>query len=62
MILSKTDLEVINKIVEENNISFFKLYQKSGSGIGYTTDLEYETEINGRFATIKMPVATEDNW
>ena len=62
MILNKTDLEVINKIVEENNISYFKLHQESGSGIGYITDLEFETEINGRVATVRMPVSTEDQW
>jgi len=62
IIISKLDLEIINCIVKENDISWFKLYQESGSGIGYTTDLEYETEINGRAATVKIPVATEDNW
>jgi hypothetical protein len=62
MILNKTDLEVINKIVEENNISYFKLIQQSGAGIGYITDLEFETDINGRLATVKMPVSDEDQW
>lgn len=62
MILNKTDLDVINKIVEENNISYFKLIQQSGSGIGYITDLEFETDINGRVATVKMPVSDEDQW
>lgn len=62
MIVSKTDLDIINKIVEENNIQWFKLYQESGSGIGYTTDIEFETDIHGRIATVKIPVATEDNW
>ena len=62
MMVNKTDLEIINAIVKENNITWFKLYQESGSGIGYTTDLEFETEINGRIATVKIPVSTEDNW
>jgi hypothetical protein len=62
MIISKRDLEVINCIVKENDISWFKLFQESGSGIGYITDLEFETEINGRVATVKMPVSDEDNW
>ncbi len=62
MILNKTDLEVINAIVQENNISYFKLIQQSGSGIGYITDLEFETEINGRVATVRMPVSDEDQW
>lgn len=62
MILNKTDLEVINAIVQENNISYFKLIQQSGAGIGYITDLEFETDINGRLATVKMPVSDEDQW
>ncbi len=62
MILNKTDLEVINAIVQENNISYFKLIQQSGAGIGYITDLEFETDINGRVATVKMPVSDEDQW
>jgi len=62
MIINKTDLEIINCIVKENDITWFKLHQKSSSGIGYTTDLEYETEVNGRPATITIPVATQDNW
>lgn len=62
MIINKTDLEVINAIVQENNISYFKLHQESGAGIGYITDLEFETEINGRLATVRMPVSDEDQW
>jgi len=62
MIINKTDLEIINNIVKENNIHWFKLYQESGSGIGYITDLEFETEINGRTATVRIPVSTEDQW
>lgn len=62
MMINAKDLEIINCIVKENDIFWFKLYQESGSGIGYTTDLEFETEINGRIATVKIPVTTEDNW
>ncbi len=62
MIINKTDLEIINCIVKENNITWFKLYQESGAGIGYITDLEFETDINGRLATVKMPVSDEDQW
>ncbi len=62
MIINKTDLEIINNIVKENNIHWFKLHQESGAGIGYITDLEFETEINGRVATVRMPVSDEDQW
>lgn len=62
MIINKRDLEIINCIVKENDIAWFKLTQESGSGIGYTTDLEFETEINGRQATVRISVTTEDNW
>ena len=63
IMLTPGDLEVIAKIVEENDIKYgFKLIYEDGSGIGYTLDLEYTTHINGREATVKIPVTGVENW
>jgi hypothetical protein len=61
--LTPNDLEIINAIVQENDIKYgFNLVMTSGSGIGYTLDLEYETELNGRDVTVKVPVTGVENW
>lgn len=62
IIMNTTDLERLTAIVKENNLTYFKLTQDAGSGIGYTTDIEFESEINGRTATVTMSVADSDNW
>ena len=60
--LNTKDLEIINAIVQENEISVFELIMTSESGIGYTIDLEYSTELYGRDATIRIPVTGPENW
>ena len=61
--ITPQDLEIINQIVKENDIKYkFDLVLTSGSGIGYTLDLEFETELNGRDVTIKVPVCGVENW
>jgi len=61
--ISKKEIEIINKIIEENDIhGAFELIHDDSSGIGYTLDLEFETEVNGRYATIRIPVTTVENW
>jgi len=61
--MTKADLEKILKIVEENGIKdTFRLIQNNDSGIGYTTDMEFDAILNGRAATISMEIATSDEW
>jgi hypothetical protein len=63
IMMNLADLEIVNKIVEENGIDYnFWIVYTDASGIGYTLDLEYETEINGRHATIRIPIAGVENW
>jgi hypothetical protein len=63
IMMNKADLDIVNKIVEENGIDYnFWIVYTDSSGIGYTLDLEYETEINGRNATIRIPISGEENW
>ena len=60
--LNTKDLEIINAIVQENEISVFELIMTSNSGIGYSIDLEYSTELHGRDATVRIPVTGPENW
>jgi hypothetical protein len=60
--MSKTDLEILRQIVEENEIQYFNLQHEGDNGIGYTTTIEWETKINGRIATVTMCVAGQENW
>jgi hypothetical protein len=61
--ISIRELEVINKIVEENTITdSIDLVIRDGSGVGYTLDLEFETVLNDRTVTVRIPVATINDW
>jgi hypothetical protein len=61
--LHRKDIETIVKILEENNIHAFNLIGDGyESGIGYTLDLEFDSEYNGRMATIKINVTDEGDW
>lgn len=61
--LHRKDIEKISKIIEENNIHAFDLIGDGyESGIGYTLDLEFQDEYNGRMATIKINVTDEGDW
>jgi hypothetical protein len=63
IVINRTDLDVIQRIIEENDIvGAFTLHYETGSGIGYCLDLEFDTEVHGRLAKISIPVANEDNW
>lgn len=60
--MTATDLATINQIVQENNLNGFDIVMTSGSGIGYTLDLEFETKLNDREVTVKVPVSGVENW
>jgi hypothetical protein len=61
--VTPNEVEIVNKIIEENDIKgAFELIYDDSSGIGYTLDLEFETQVNGRYATIRIPVTTAENW
>lgn len=63
IIINKEDLNIMQKIIEENQIAgSFTLHYENGSGIGYCLDLEFDTEVHGRLAKITVPVAGTDNW
>jgi hypothetical protein len=63
IMMNSADLEIINKVVEENAITQnFCIIYNNNSGIGYTLDLQFTTEVNGREATVTIPICGEENW
>lgn len=62
MRLSKLDLEVIQDIVLENKLASFELISDNSSGIGCTLDLQFECEMSGRAATLRISVRGTEEW
>ena len=61
--LNLRDLEIIQKIVDENQVRVFELNQgDTDNGIGYTLDIEFDTELHGRLVRVRVPVTTVEDW
>jgi len=61
--LNLRDLEIIHKIVDENQVRVFELNQgDTDNGIGYTLDIEFDTELHGRLVRVRVPVTTVEDW
>lgn len=62
IILSANDIKEITKVIEEYKVDYFTLIRNDVSAIGYSLDLEYSTEINGRMCTVIVPVVGIEEW
>ena len=63
MMMNPADVKVIAEIIEEHDITGnFDLIYHDTSGIGYTIDLVYETELNGRQVKVTIPVCGTEDW
>jgi len=62
MRLSALDLAVIQDIVLENKLVAFELIKDDSSGIGYTIDIQFDCEMHGRAAVIRIPVRGTEEW
>ncbi len=61
--LTRQDLEKIHLIAKENDIQgVFDLVMTSGSGIGFTIDMEFPQEVNGREAVVRIEISGVENW
>lgn len=61
--ISKRELEIINKIIEENNIeNSIELIYNNDSGIGNTLDMEFDHELHGRYVTVRVNITDSDSW
>jgi hypothetical protein len=63
ILMTPQDMGILAKIIEENDLKYaFALIYNGGSGIGYTLDVEFEKDINGREATVRIPITGVENW
>ena len=62
IILNKSDITEISKIIEDYKVDHFTLTRNNISAIGYSIDLEYNTEIKGRMCTVIVPVVGIEEW
>ena len=63
IVLNLRDLEIIQKIVDENQVRVFELCQdNTDNGIGYILDMEFDTELHGRLVSVRVPVTTVEDW
>ena len=63
ILLNLRDLEIIHKIVDENQVRVFELNQgDTDNGIGYTLDIAFDTELHGRLVRVRVPVTTVEDW
>jgi hypothetical protein len=61
--LNKTDIEKILEVIKENDLEdTFTLIHDNVSGIGYTLDMEFDAELNGRVITAKVNIADSTTW
>ena len=61
--LNKRDIERILEVIEENDLKdTFTLIHNSSSGIGYTLNMEFDAELNGRVITARVPIADSSDW
>jgi hypothetical protein len=57
------DLKVINELVEKHNIKQgFDLIYENHSGIGYTLEMEWNTEIHGTPLRVTATIVDETDW
>jgi hypothetical protein len=62
IILNANDITEISKIIEDYKVDHFTLTRNNISAIGYSIDLEYNTEIKGRMCTVIVPVVGIEEW
>ena len=61
--ITPQELSIIQQVIIENNIACsFKLIYDCSSGIGSTLDMEFDADIHGRLATIRIPITDTENW
>ena len=61
--MNEEELDIVKKIIKENKIKgAFKLIFDNSRGIGYTLDIEFDSQLKSRDAVIRIPVTTSENW
>ena len=61
IILNKSDIEEITRVIKDHDIQHFKLVYKPNA-IGYIIDIQYSTKIHGKMCTVKVPITGVETW
>ena len=62
MTLTRADVRELLATLDRFDVDSFELTQDARSGIGYTLDIEYSTQLNDTMVTIRVPVVGVDTW
>ncbi len=62
--ISRREIEKILRIMDENVITegAVELIYNNDSGIGSTLDMEFDTELHGRYVMVRVNITDSDSW
>jgi len=62
--INRHEIERILKIMDENDIAdgAVELIHNNSSGIGSTLDMEFDTELHGRYVVVRVNITDSDSW
>jgi hypothetical protein len=62
--ISRREIEKILKIMDDNSITegAVELIYNNSSGIGSTLDMEFDTELHGRYVVVRVNITDSDSW
>ena len=60
--LNRAEVRELLATLDRFDVDSFELTKDARSGIGYTLDIEYSTQLNDTMVTIRVPVVGEDTW
>ena len=60
--LNRAEVRELLATLDRFDVDSFKLTKDARSGIGYSLDIEYSTQLNDTMVTIRVPVVGEDTW
>ena len=60
--LNRAEVRELLATLDRFDVDSFELTKDARSGIGYTLDIEYSTQLNDTMVTIRVPVVGVDTW
>ncbi len=61
--LLRQDIEKIKSVLDEFDVNTpIKVMVDESSGIGYTVDIEFEYELNGRIVNLRVSINGVEDW
>lgn len=62
ILLTKQDIEIISQIIKDNDLTDFEISQDRSSGIGRITSIEFDYQLHGRYATVRIDINDQSDW